>query len=103
MGKQRMNLFHRFTGSPALRFIKVKEDILLERKFKIILIWDAEEEAFNVTVPALPGCVTYGKTRDEAIKRAQGAIAGFLEAMDISKMNFPEDVVEVVEVEVSYG
>ena len=69
-----------------------------QRKFKVVLQWDSEEQVFNVTVPALSGCVTYGKTRDEAIERVQEAIAGFIEALEISKMPVPESDVEIAEV-----
>lgn len=69
-----------------------------KRKFKIVLQWDSEEQTFNVTVPALSGCVTYGKTRDEAITRAQEAIIGFIEALEQSNMPVPESDVEIAEV-----
>ena len=39
------------------------------------------EGGFTVTVPALPGCITYGETWDLAIERAQEAIEGFLETL----------------------
>lgn len=32
-------------------------------------------------VPALPGCVTYGKTVEEAIEMARDAITGYLESL----------------------
>lgn len=73
------------------------------RKFKVILEWDSEGAVFNVSVPALPGCNTYGKTRDEALERSQEAIAGFIEALEIAKMPLPQSDVEVAEVVVSYG
>jgi len=38
----------------------------------------AEEGGFVVTVPALPGCVTQGETRDEAVAMARDCIEGFL-------------------------
>lgn len=44
------------------------------RKYKVILEWDANEKVFAVTVPSLPGCATFGRTREEALKRAQEAI-----------------------------
>jgi antitoxin HicB len=73
------------------------------RKFKVILEWDSEGAVFNVSVPALPGCSTYGKTRDEALERSQEAIAGFIEALEISNMPVPQSDVEIAEVVVSYG
>lgn len=73
------------------------------RKFKVILEWDAEGKVFNITVPALPGCNTYGKTREEALERSQEAIAGFIEALEVANLPVPESDVEVAEVTVSYG
>ena len=43
-----------------------------------VLIEPAEEGGFVVTVPALPGCVTQGETRDEAAAMARDCMEGFL-------------------------
>jgi predicted RNase H-like HicB family nuclease len=43
--------------------------------------WDQEGKAWNVTVPALAGCYTFGSIRSEALERTQEAIAGHLEAL----------------------
>jgi len=40
------------------------------------------EGGFTVTVPSLPGCVTYGETLDEAQTMTQEAIALYLESLD---------------------
>jgi len=37
-----------------------------------------EDGIFVVSVPALPGCFTQGRTLDEAFRMAQDAIRGFL-------------------------
>jgi len=34
-----------------------------------------------VLVPALPGCVTYGKTVEEAIEMARDVITGYVESL----------------------
>lgn len=39
----------------------------------------AEEGGYVVTVPALPGCHTQGRTYEEAVTNAQEAIHGFIE------------------------
>lgn len=39
------------------------------------------EGGYTVTVPALPGCVTWGQSYDEAVEQARECIAGFLEAL----------------------
>ncbi len=49
--------------------------------YRVRLAWDEEGRAWNVEVPALPGCVTYGETQDEALSNAREAIAGFLEVL----------------------
>ena len=39
------------------------------------------EGGFTVTVPALPGCVTWGRDYEHALEMAQECISGFLEAL----------------------
>ncbi|MEO8458871.1 MAG: type II toxin-antitoxin system HicB family antitoxin [Chloroflexota bacterium] len=50
-------------------------------KYSIILEPDPEGLGFTVRVPALPGCITEGATRDEAIANAKEAIEGFIEGL----------------------
>lgn len=74
----------------------------MQRRFKVILDKN-ESGGFTVTVPALPGCITQGKDRKEALERAQEAIEGFLEALGIEGLPVPDSDVDIVEVQVSYG
>ncbi len=39
------------------------------------------EGGYTVTVPSLPGCVTYGDTIEDAIKKAREAIELYLESL----------------------
>lgn len=39
------------------------------------------EGGFTVTVPSLPGCVTYGETLDEAMAMAKEAIELYVESL----------------------
>ena len=56
------------------------------------LIFTPEPEGgFTVTVPALPGCVTYGKTLSEAKKMAKDAIEGYLAVLKKHKQPVPTD------------
>lgn len=50
----------------------------MQRRFKVILEKN-ESGGFTVTVPSLPGCVTQGRDRREALEHVQEAIEGFLE------------------------
>jgi predicted RNase H-like HicB family nuclease len=73
----------------------------MERRFKIVLEWNEDEGGYTVTVPALPGCITQGNTREEAVERAQEAIEGFIEALKIIDEPIPESDVEIAEVQVN--
>ncbi len=55
-------------------------------------IYQAEPEGgYTVTVPALRGCVTYGKNLREARKMARDAITGYLESLQKHGEPIPED------------
>jgi predicted RNase H-like HicB family nuclease len=49
------------------------------------------EGGFTATVPALPGCVTYGRDLDEARKMAKDAIAGYIASLRKHKEPIPTD------------
>lgn len=51
---------------------------------------------FVAEVPALPGCLSQGRTREEAIENIQEAIEGWLEVMDSKKEYSKDEIVEVV-------
>ncbi len=68
-------------------------------KFNVV-IEEAEEGGYNITVPALDGCFTQGDTMDEALDNAKEAIICYLEGLE--KLNEiktkPELVVKEIEV-----
>ncbi len=44
--------------------------------------FEAEPEGgYTVTVPSLPGCVTWGEDYDDAVEKVRECIEGFLEAL----------------------
>ena len=47
-------------------------------RYSVILVPDTDGR-LSVLVPALPGCVSVGDTRDEALEHVREAIAGWLE------------------------
>lgn len=49
------------------------------------------EGGFTVTVPALPGCVTWGKDYRHALAMAQEAIEGYLEVLAEQGKSIPEE------------
>lgn len=48
-------------------------------RYSVLLLPDPETGIYTVEVPMLPGVVTEGRTRDEALANAQQAIELFLE------------------------
>lgn len=47
-----------------------------------VLLTKELEGGYTVTVPTLPGCITYGETKDEAISMAYEAIDLYLESLE---------------------
>lgn len=58
------------------------------------------EGYFNVSVPALPGCFTYGKNREEALTNVREAIELYLEDLEDAGEPLPEEKIETVGVSV---
>ena len=56
-----------------------------------IMLRPEPEGGFTATVPALPGCVTYGRTLAEARKMAKDAIAGYIDSLKKHKEPIPTD------------
>ena len=64
---------------------------------KLHIVIEKDEEGYYVAeVPALPGCLSQGKTREEAIVNIKEAIEGWLEVMESKQMVDPSMMVEVV-------
>lgn len=60
-------------------------------KYTVVLEPDEEGQGYTVRVPALPGCLTEGRTREEALDNAREAIAGFIEALKRAGEPVPEE------------
>ncbi len=60
------------------------------RRFNIVLRPEPEG-GFTAIVPALPGCVTYGRTLTEAKKMAKDAISGYIESLKKHGEPIPTD------------
>jgi len=47
-----------------------------------VLIEQDEDGMFAVECPCLPGCISQGRTREEALENIQDAIKGYLESLE---------------------
>lgn len=61
-----------------------------------VILEPQEEGGFTVTVPALPGCVSEGETREEAIRNIREAIELYIEVLKEDGKPIPQDVGEEV-------
>ncbi len=48
-------------------------------RFKVVITYDPEYDGYVVDVPELTGCMSQGKTIDEALNNIKDAIKGWLE------------------------
>ena len=46
-----------------------------------VLLRKENEGGYTVTVPTLPGCVTYGATIDESLLMVKEAVEGYIESL----------------------
>ncbi len=59
-------------------------------KYTVVLIPE-EEGGYSVEVPALPGCVTQGESREEAVAMAKEAIGLYLESLKADGEPIPQE------------
>jgi antitoxin HicB len=50
-------------------------------EYTVILEYDPEIDEYAALVPALPGCTSQGKNREEALRNIQEAIQGHIAAL----------------------
>ena len=58
--------------------------------YPALIVFDDEDEMYNVSFPDLPGCLTYGDTLDEAKANAEEALSVYLESIDSRRLRIPE-------------
>ena len=60
-----------------------------------VMLEQSEEGGFTALVPALPGCISEGSTREEALKNIREAIQLYLEPVEDDLM--PQSEAELLE------
>ena len=64
-------------------------------KYRILIEQD-EDGIFVVECPSLPGCISQGKTRKEALENIQEAIKGYLESLKKHNEPIPPPIDEEI-------
>ncbi len=60
-----------------------------KHNYEMIIWWSQEDEVFVVDVPELPGCMAHGRTRVDAIKNAEEAIAFWIKTAKDDGLTIP--------------
>ncbi len=56
-----------------------------------VVIHPGEDGYWVAECPSLPGCISQGKTKEEAIANVKEAISGYVAALEDDKIPVPED------------
>ena len=56
-----------------------------------VIIYSGEDGYWVVECPSLPGCISHGKTREEAAANIKEAIQGYIAALEEDGIPVPEE------------
>jgi predicted RNase H-like HicB family nuclease len=56
-----------------------------------VVITKGEDGYWVAECPSLPGCISQGQTKEEAVSNIREAIQGYIEALDDDGLPIPED------------
>jgi predicted RNase H-like HicB family nuclease len=65
-----------------------------------VIIYPGENGCWVAECPSLPGCITEGETKEEAIANIREAIQAYIEALQEDGLDVPEDRFETLVVAV---
>ncbi len=65
-----------------------------------VIIYLGEDGYWVAECPSLPGCISQGKTREEAITNIREAIQGYIAALEEDHLPVPEERFETLVVAV---
>ncbi|MFI5419715.1 MAG: type II toxin-antitoxin system HicB family antitoxin [Nitrososphaerales archaeon] len=73
----------------------------MKRSYRVLVEQD-EDGKFTATVPELPGCISCGDTREEALKNIREAIEAYIESLQKHNEPVPPSIhEEIVTVELN--
>lgn len=61
-----------------------------------VVIYPGEDGYWVAEVPSLPGCISQGKTREEAIANIKEAIQGYIKALEEDGLTVAEERFEAL-------
>lgn len=61
-----------------------------------VIIYPGEDGYWVAECPSLPGCISQGKTKEEAIANIREAIQGYIAALEKDNLPVPEERFETI-------
>jgi predicted RNase H-like HicB family nuclease len=61
-----------------------------------VIVYRGEDEYWVAECPSLPGCISQGKTKEEAIRNIREAIEGYVAALTEDNIPVPEEKFDAV-------
>ena len=61
-----------------------------------VILYPGEDGYWVAECPSLPGCISQGLTREEAVKNMREAIEGYIAALQEDGLPVPEDRFEAI-------
>jgi len=61
-----------------------------------VVIYPGEDGYWVADCPSLPGCVSQGKTKEEAARNIREAIGGYVAALEEDGLPVPEEKFEIL-------
>jgi predicted RNase H-like HicB family nuclease len=65
-----------------------------------VIIYPGEDGCWVAECPSLPGCISQGKTREEAVANIREAIQGYIAVLEEDHLPVPEEHFEALVVAV---
>ncbi len=62
----------------------------MNSRYELVVYWSQDDDYFVVEVPELPGCMSDGKTYQEAVSNAEVVIAEWIETAQALGRSIPE-------------
>jgi predicted RNase H-like HicB family nuclease len=76
--------------------IYLRKDKLRGREMRQIILYPGEDDFWVAECPSLPGCISQGRTREEAILNIREAIQGYIAALEEDGLQVPEERFEAI-------
>lgn len=67
-----------------------------EKMMRQVIMYPGEDGYWVVECPSLPGCISQGRTEEEALANIKEAIEGYIELLEEDGLPVPEDTVKVL-------